>query len=112
MFKALESELQNVRLLNSNMLELTGQGRWDEFIDSMTSYVSLISEVMANDMANLTAEEQAALKEVIENLLQNEAVMMQHMRSRLDVLRDEMKNINKGKAISAAYLEPFTSFPR
>ncbi|HEY1844037.1 MAG TPA: flagellar protein FliT [Buttiauxella sp.] len=110
--KSIARELQAASRLNSSLMTLTGQGKWDEFIEAMTEYVALISEIMACDSEDLSPEESAALKQVVESLLENEAVMMQHMRSRLDVLRHEMTHINKGKAISTAYLEPFTSFPR
>ena len=110
--KSITAALQAASQLNSNLMTLTAQGKWDEFIEAVTEYVSLISEIMDADSDELSPEESAVLKQVITGLLENEAVMMQQMRSRLDVLRKEITTLNKGKAISTAYLEPFTSFPR
>ncbi|MCP2230207.1 flagellar protein FliT [Erwinia aphidicola] len=110
--KTLTSGLEQAALLNITMLELTRQGKWDEFIDSMTEYASLLSAAMACDHDHLSDEEQIAVRVVINNLMENEELMMQRMRSRLDTLRSEMTTLNKGKAASSAYAAPFTSLTR
>lgn len=110
--KTLTSGLERAALLNVNLLELSREGKWDEFIDSMTEYASLLSDAMACDHDDLSDEEQKAVRAVIKNLMENEELMMQSMRTRLDTLRSEMTTLNKGKAASNAYAAPFTSLTR
>ncbi|WP_187497753.1 flagellar protein FliT [Erwinia aphidicola] len=104
--------LQKAARLNRNLMALTRQGKWDEFIDLMTEYASQLSEVVACDRNNLNEEEQSYVRLIIAKLIANEELMMQRMRSRLDTLRSEMTTLNKGKAASNAYAAPFTSLTR
>jgi len=112
MDKTLTCGLQKAALLNSNMMELTREGKWDEFIDSMTEYATLLSEAIACDRDDLSEDEQTHVRQIIAELVANEELMMQRMRSRLDTLRSEMTTLNKGKVASSAYAAPFTSLTR
>lgn len=112
MDKSLISELHRAKALNLNLLELTAQEKWEEFIEGMTQYIVIISDAVALGTEGLSSAEQINVRHIMEKLLENEAVMTQRMRSRLDILHKDMAVINKGKTVSHAYAESFTYLPR
>lgn len=109
MDRSLMSELQRVSQLNRDLLALSNEGQWGEFIAAMDRYEETLSEVMRLDRGTLSAHQQAAARELIATMLAGDALMVQRMRARLDRLREEMSGLNKGKAVSSAYAAPFTA---
>lgn len=109
MDSSLMSELQRVGLLHSELMALSGEGRWDEFIAVLDPCADRLREAMRLGSRSLSVEERATARELITTLQANEALMVQRMRARLDRLREEMSGLNKGKAVSNAYAAPFTA---
>ncbi|HEY3985273.1 flagellar protein FliT [Cedecea sp.] len=112
MADVIASKLQQISELNRALLEFTHRGEWDAFIETMTEYVVQVEALTTLDTGALSSSEHEKLKQHLALLLENEALMVERMRGRLDILRKEMSSINKGKAASHAYLSPFTSVPR
>ncbi len=108
MDKAFSSQLQIARVANLDLLALTEQEKWPEFIEGMTEYVSLISNIVTLGVADLAADERIQVRQIMEKLLENEAVMRSRMRSRLSVLHKDVAVINKGRTVSHAYSQSFT----
>lgn len=111
MDKSFTSELQIARLVNLNLLDLTEQEKWEEFIEGMTDYVTLIGNAVLHGAAGLSAEEKIQVRHIMETLLENEAVMMSRMRSRLGMLHKDMAAINKGRTVRHAYRQTFIHLP-
>ncbi|ADP09817.1 conserved uncharacterized protein [Erwinia sp. Ejp617] len=109
MDKTLMSELQRISQLHDELMVLSCEGHWDEFIAALDPCADLLHEAMQLDSSALSPEELAAARELMTTLQNNEALMVQRMRVRLDQLREELSGLNKGKAVSNAYAAPFTA---
>nr|CBX81553.1 hypothetical protein predicted by Glimmer/Critica [Erwinia amylovora ATCC BAA-2158] len=109
MGNTLMSELQRISQLHDELMVLSCESRWDEFIAALGPCADLLREAMLLDSSALNLDELAAARELITTLQDNEALMVQRMRARLDQLREEMSGLNKGKAVSNAYAAPFTA---
>lgn len=109
MVNTLSKEYEDIYLLNLQLLEIAKQGKWEDFIPLAEVYITKLNDVMNNQPADILADDKAALSVVLNNLIESEDEIEKTLRSRLDVLKNEMSSLHRGKKYSEAYSSQFTS---
>lgn len=94
---------------NLALLGLAQQGRWQDLIDLAPDYLVSLQIAITHHSKDLSEQDKVEIRNCIKRLIDNESIIMQAMKGRLETLRQDMSSLNLGKKCNLAYSSNFTS---
>lgn len=109
MDKSITANYENIYQQNLVLLEMAKQGEWQSFIELAADYIVTLQDAITGHSYDLCSDEKEQLKYYLQRMMDNEDIIMNAMKGRLDVLRRDMSALNLGKKCNQAYSSNFTS---
>ena len=95
---------QQLLMLSQTMLTLAKQGQWDDLIGHEVGYLKAVEEVTrAVDSTTLPAALQSQIRQLLQQLLDNETLIKNLLMNRMAELRGLVNQCNQQKSVNSAY---------
>ena len=103
MVESIPSYYRELFAMNQDILEMTRQDRWDDFVELASQYVIKKQEIVNLSTDALSVGEKEELKVLLKQLLENEAEITRNLQARLNTLKQNLSSIHRGARCSQLY---------
>ena len=94
---------QALYALSNTMLSLANSGQWDELIEQEVKYVTLVEAIARNPIAPDNSVFQAKARELLTQVLANEAALKIKLQARMEELRVLIEQNGNQKSLVSTY---------
>lgn len=104
MMKLLSENYQRIYQLNIDLLNMSKQGQWDEFIELAEDYITTLNDFISNQSVALPESEKENFSVFLQNLIANEDEITRVLKKRLEVLGKDITTLHNGRKVNQVYV--------